>query len=83
VAGGTSISAPSLAGIINNAASKSGTWAASPDAELTKIYGEIPDASYFTPIVSGFCGLYTGFTAVSGGYNFCTGVGAVHSYNGK
>jgi len=83
VVGGTSVSSPALAGIINNAASKSGTWYASTNAELTKIYGEIPSASYFTPIVSGFCGEYMGFTAVPGGYNFCTGGGAVHSYNGK
>jgi subtilase family serine protease len=82
IVGGTSVSAPSLAGIINNAASRSGTWAASSNAELTTIYGNLGNASYFSDITSGYCGYYMGFTAAVG-WDFCTGVGAVHGYTGK
>jgi subtilase family serine protease len=81
VVGGTSVSSPSLAGIINNAATRSGTWAASSNAELTTIYSNL-GTGYFTDIVSGYCGFYMGFTAVSG-WDFCTGVGSPNTYGGK
>lgn len=82
VVGGTSVSAPSLAGIINNAASRSGTWAASTTAELTTIYSNLGNDSHYRPIVTGYCGYYMGFTAAPG-YNFCGGVGAPYAFGGK
>ena len=81
VMGGTSVSSPALAGIINNAASRSGTWAATTNAELTTIYANLGTA-YFSDIVSGYCGFYMGFTALTG-YDLCTGVGAPRGFGGK
>jgi subtilase family serine protease len=78
VVGGTSLSAPAVAGIINRA----GSFAASSAAELTTIYNNMSNTSDFTDITSGYCGSYMGFTAVTG-YDFCTGVGAVKGYAGK
>jgi len=81
IVGGTSASAPSLAGIINSA----GSFAASSKAELTTIYGNMKVAGDFTPITSAYCGPYMGYNAgtSSNPYNLCTGVGAVKSYTGK
>jgi len=78
VVGGTSVSAPSLAGIVNAA----GSFAASTNAELTTIYHNQGTAAYFTRIPNGFCGFYMGFTA-GPNWDFCTGVGVVNSYTGK
>jgi subtilase family serine protease len=78
VVGGTSLSAPAVAGIINRA----GSFAASSNAELTTIYNNMSNTSDFTDIKSGYCGPYMGFTAVTG-WDFCTGVGAVNTYAGK
>jgi subtilase family serine protease len=87
VAGGTSISAPSLAGIINNAAGRTGgSFAASTNAELTKLYDNLTSVTVFdkafSPVTLGYCGFYMGFS-VGGYWNFCTGLGAVHTYTGK
>jgi subtilase family serine protease len=82
IVGGTSVSAPSLAGIINSAATKSGTWAASTNAELTTVYNNMTNTSDFANITSGYCGFYMGFTATKP-WNFCTGVGSVETYAGK
>jgi subtilase family serine protease len=88
VIGGTSVSAPSLAGIINNAAGRTGgSFAASSNAELKKMYGNLANVTLdydkaFSAVTYGYCGFYMGFGA--GGYwNFCTGLGAVHTYTGK
>jgi subtilase family serine protease len=78
IVGGTSVSSPSLAGIVNNAA----RFAASTDAELTTIYKNYGVANDFTDITAGFCGFYMGFSAVPGWDN-CTGVGVVNGYTGK
>jgi subtilase family serine protease len=78
VAGGTSISAPALTGIINRA----GAFAASSSAELTTIYNNMTNTGDFTDITSAYCGFYMGFTAGTG-WDFCTGVGAVKGYAGK
>jgi subtilase family serine protease len=84
VVGGTSLSSPALAGIINNAATRSGTWAASTNAELTTIYNNMTNTADFTDITSAFCGFYMGFpTGTMVGWDFCTGVGAVNTYAGK
>jgi subtilase family serine protease len=82
VEGGTSVATASLAGIVNNAASRSGIFAASSNAELTTIYTNITNDLYFTDIKNGFCGYYMGFTAGTG-WDFCTGVGVDRYYNGK
>ena len=85
IVGGTSVSTPSLAGIINNANTK-GKFAASTSAELTTIYGDMSKSSTyaadFTDIIYAFCGPYMGFTAGTG-WDFCSGVGAVNGYAGK
>ena len=78
VVGGTSVSAPSLAGIINRA----GAFAASSNAELTTIYANRAVVADFTDITSAYCGPYMGFTAVAG-WDFCSGVGADKGYSGK
>jgi subtilase family serine protease len=84
--GGTSVSAPSLAGIINNANTLDKKFAASTNAELTTIYGDMSKSSTyaadFTDITYAFCGPYMGFTAGTG-WDFCSGVGAVNGYAGK
>jgi kumamolisin len=82
IVGGTSVAAPSLSGIINNAATRSGTFAASSNAELTTIYANRAVTTDFTDITSAYCGPYQGFTAVVG-WDFCSGVGAVKGYTGK
>ncbi|HYN14405.1 MAG TPA: S53 family peptidase [Terriglobales bacterium] len=72
---GTSVAAPSLAGIINSA----GRFNPSSSAENTEIYGEIGNASYLTDITSGSCGTHSAST----GWDFCTGVGVPSGYSGK
>lgn len=72
---GTSVSAPSLAGIVNNA----GTFNTSSKAENTEIYSNYTNASDFTDITSGSCGTHSATT----GWDFCTGVGVVKGFSGK
>jgi len=81
VVGGTSVSAPSLAGIVNTA----GNFATSQGAEAAWIYyfsGPTFAGGYFTDITNGFCGFYMGFSAPAG-YDFCTGVGVDKGYYAK
>ncbi|HEY6341769.1 MAG TPA: hypothetical protein VIY49_09775 [Bryobacteraceae bacterium] len=52
IVGGTSLSAPTWAGIINSA----GSFAASSKAELTKLYGD-PQKD-FNEVTIGSCGIY-------------------------
>jgi subtilase family serine protease len=78
VIGGTSLSAPALAGIVNRA----GSFAASSNAELTKIYNNMSNSRDFTDVFSGYCGFYMGFSARFG-WDFCTGIGADKGYEGK
>jgi subtilase family serine protease len=82
VVGGTSVSAPSLAGIVNNAATIRGTWAGSTNAELTYIYGNMANAANFTDITSAYCGPGEIWLALFG-YDLCSGIGAVYGYGGK
>ncbi len=72
---GTSVAAPSLAGIINNA----GQFKTSSNAEDTLIYSNMGFSSYFTDITSGSCGTHSAAT----GWDFCTGVGVDHGLVGK
>jgi len=78
IVGGTSASAPSLAGIINRA----GSFAASSKAELTTIYANRTNTADFTDVTAGFCGFYMSSTAGSG-WDPCTGVGTPKGYAGK
>jgi subtilase family serine protease len=78
VLGGTSVSAPSLSGVINLAASSNG-FAASTNAELTRIYSYLNNSSAFRDITSGSDGAYK--CAV--GWDYVTGVGSPIGLTGK
>jgi kumamolisin len=78
VAGGTSVAAPSLAGIVNAA----GRFRGSSQAENTEIYKNLFDPFAFNDIQLGTCGLNIGNFAVFG-WDFCTGVGSDRGYFGK
>lgn len=73
--GGTSVAAPTWAGIVNRA----GTFAKSSIAELTTMYNTAGD---FTDIKAGICGFYNTYAA-SKGWDFCTGLGTPTGYKGK
>jgi kumamolisin len=75
VFGGTSVSAPSLAGIINSA----GHFYAGSFTELIAIYGNYTNTADFRDITSGTAG---SFSARSG-YDFVTGVGSDQGLSGK
>jgi subtilase family serine protease len=74
--GGTSVSAPALAGIINSAAALNGL-AASTNDELWRIY-KLPTTAY-RDITSGKAGSFT----AGSGWDFVTGVGTPRTLNGK
>ncbi len=76
VVGGTSVSSPTWAGIVNAA----GGFAASTATELAKLYAD-PDRN-FTDIASGVCGLYMGQSAAQD-WDACSGLGSPKKYNGK
>jgi subtilase family serine protease len=80
ILGGTSVSAPSLAGVINTA----GSFAASSNAELTVMYNNRKVAADFTdiPAGAGYCGFYMG-TSTLQYYDLCTGLGVPNTYAGK
>jgi kumamolisin len=79
VVGGTSVAAPSLSGIINNA----GSFRKSSHAENVEIYSHIFSfRDNFTDINYGTCGVNNSDFA-SFGWDFCTGVGSPEGYNGK
>jgi subtilase family serine protease len=78
IVGGTSISAPSLAGIINAA----GNFYGSSAAELNAIYASQGQGVGFGDILHGTCYHYAGYLATRS-WDFCTGVGSVSGYQGK
>ncbi len=78
ILGGTSVSAPSLAGIVNLAAGKNG-FAASTAVEEARIYGNLGNPAAYTDITSGTDGIYN----AGPGYDFVTGVGTPYSLVGK
>ena len=78
VVGGTSVSSPALAGIVN----ASGSFHSSTNKQEVSIYGNKGITADYTDITAGFCGFYMGFTAGSG-WDFCTGVGVDNGYKGK
>jgi subtilase family serine protease len=75
VFGGTSVSSPSLAGIVNLA----GHFYASSTVELSTIYGSYTNMNDFRDIISGSAGSFKCAT----GYDFVTGVGSDQGTNGK
>jgi kumamolisin len=77
IVGGTSVAAPSLAGVVNAA----GKFAASTNAELTTIYNSASTGA-FKDVTYGVCGFFDGFIA-GPGYDFCTGLGSPYGYSGK
>jgi len=83
--GGTSVSTPLVAGIINAASTVSGHFATSTKDELTRIYSEYANhQAYgnFWDITYGACNYYSGSFSV-GGYDLCTGIGSPKGLQGK
>ncbi|MGA2350877.1 MAG: S53 family peptidase [Terracidiphilus sp.] len=84
--GGTSVSAPTIAGIINAAATYSGDFANSSTAELTALYKNLDTpssyAKNFNDITYGYCGFYSGLESETG-YDLCTGLGSSKGLAGK
>jgi kumamolisin len=78
IVGGTSVSSPALAGILNLA----DHFYMSSNAELTAIYNARGVTSDFTDITTGFCGPYEGYGAGTG-WDVCTGVGSSKGLSGK
>jgi subtilase family serine protease len=68
--GGTSVASPLWAGIANHA----GHFSASSAAELSLIYTNAANPSYFRDITYGVCGYYDGWFGVKG-WDPCTGNG--------
>ena len=77
--GGTSVSSPSLAGVLNLAATSGNGFAANSAAEEARIYGSLANAKAFNDVISGTDGKYK--CAV--GYDFVTGVGTPNGLVGK
>jgi subtilase family serine protease len=78
ILGGTSVSSPALAGVVNLAASING-FAANTAAEEARIYGNLGNANAFNDVTSGTDGCYSSTT----GYDFVTGVGTPNGLVGK
>jgi kumamolisin len=78
ILGGTSVSSPVLAGIVNLA----GHFARSTNAELSTIYNHMAVTMDFKDTVQGYCGYYMQDSAVKG-WDFCTGVGSPKGLLGK
>ena len=76
--GGTSVASPALAAILNSA----GSFAASTEAELTKVYNGYTSTANWTDIKLGTCGNNGGAKAKKG-WDFCTGIGVPNGYGGK
>jgi subtilase family serine protease len=74
--GGTSVSSPTWAGILNTA----GSFAASSQAELIQLYSD--PQSNFNGIKVANCGPYMSIFA-GGSWDFCSGRGSPNGYNGK
>jgi kumamolisin len=76
IVGGTSVAAPSLAGIVNAA----GSFHASSQAENDELYSGRPND--LNDIIYGDCGVSIGNFALPG-YDLCTGIGTVRTLRGK
>jgi subtilase family serine protease len=78
IVGGTSVSAPIWAGIVNSA----GSFAASSQSELTTLYANRANTAAFTDVAAGSCGPNQGYSVASG-WDFCTGIGSPLGKSGK
>jgi kumamolisin len=78
IVGGTSVSSPALAGIVNATGLKN----TSSEAELTEIYNNKAVVADFADTIKGSCYFYDGYLAVKG-WDFCTGVGSIRGKLGK
>jgi len=76
--GGTSVATPSLAGIVNSAATARGSFASSTATELTLIYSNLGTAD-FRDITVGSAGRFS----CEPGWDFVTGVGTTLTLTGK
>jgi subtilase family serine protease len=73
IVGGTSLSSPLWAGIVN----ASNTFSPSSNAELYQLYGANP--AFLTDITLGSCGVYMGYFAAPG-WDYCSGNGSPKGY---
>jgi kumamolisin len=82
IVGGTSVSSPTWAGIVNSA----GHFAASGSGELTTIYNAFANSTTypldFRDVTYGLCGPYDGSLATVK-WDVCSGVGSPKGYAGK
>jgi subtilase family serine protease len=78
ILGGTSVSSPALAGVVNSAGTLNG-FAANTAAEQLRIYGGLGNANVYRDITSGKAGKL----ACAVGYDFLTGVGTPRGLVGK
>lgn len=78
VVGGTSFSAPAMAGIINLCGTANGNFANSSADELTRIYSNLGTVNY-RDIVTGTAGSFS----CKSGWDFVTGVGSTITTVGK
>ncbi len=76
IVGGTSVAAPSLAGIVNAA----GSFHSSSQAENAELYSD--SSNDFNDIIYGDCGVGIANFALPG-YDLCTGIGTVRTLRGK
>jgi kumamolisin len=79
ILGGTSVSSPSLAGVINLAASSGNGFALSSVAEEARIYGHLGNTNAFRDITTGT----DAKLKAAAGYDFITGVGTPNTLFGK
>ena len=78
IVGGTSLSSPALAGVVNSA----GHFATSSEVELTTIYSNLGNTADFHDIAIDYCGPFAGLSGRTG-WDFCTGGGSVVGKVGK
>jgi subtilase family serine protease len=79
ILGGTSVASPSLAGVVNLAASSGNGFALNTAAEEARIYGNLGNSAAFMDVASGTDGKYSATV----GYDFVTGVGTPNGLVGK
>jgi subtilase family serine protease len=86
IVGGTSVAAPTWAGVLNWADTANAVWPVSTQAELTKLYTDstVPAnyAASFRDISYGFCNYYMS-TRDAANYDLCTGLGSPVTRAGK
>jgi len=79
ILGGTSVASPCLAGVVNLAASSGNGFAVNSQAEESRLYGNLKNASVFRDITSGTDGRIKSVA----GWDFITGVGSPIGLGGK